>query len=90
MPATQPAPDASVVERLALARDAFRAHYARCFWSWPRDTVVTPELLPNIAHALRLNGDRAALLLSEKICPSTLYRRRYSPASADAATPTAT
>ena len=76
--------------RLQLARDAFQRYYAMCFWSWPRDTVITPALLPNVAHALRSYGGRRQWLLSESICPSTLYRARYLPRYARGDTPTAT
>jgi hypothetical protein len=65
--------------RLRLAQEVFGRRYAMCFWSWPRDTVVTPDLLPNVAHALRQYGGKAEMLLSEQICPSTLYKARYLP-----------
>ena len=77
-------------ERLPLARAAFARYYAMCFWSWSRDTVITPALLPNVAHALRSYGGRRQWILSELICPSTLYRARYLPHCARNATPTAT
>lgn len=77
-------------ERLGLAREAFARCYAKCFWSWARDTVITPDLLPNVAHALRESGGRAELLLSERICPSTTYRKRYLPRYAPIVTPIAT
>ncbi len=88
---TQPKPvsELEVEERLAVAREAFTRCYAKCFWSWPRDTVITPEILPNVAHALRQYGGRADLIVSEQICPSTLYRTRYSPHYARDVTPTA-
>lgn len=76
--------------RLRLAQEAFERYYAMCFWSWPRDTVVTPALLPNVAHALRSYGGRRQWLLSESICPSTLYKARYLPRYAPDDTPTAT
>ena len=57
-------------ERLRLAREVFARRYALCFWSWPRDIDITPELLPNVAHALREHGGRAEVVLSEAICPS--------------------
>jgi hypothetical protein len=77
-------------DRVQVARDAFTRSYAMCFWSWSRDVVITPELLPNIAHALRSYGGRREWMLSEVICPSTLYRERYLPHCARNATPTAT
>lgn len=76
--------------RLGLARDAFARYYALCFWSWSRDTIITPDLLPNVAHALRNYGGRRQWVLSELICPSTLYRARYLPRYARDDTPTAT
>jgi len=76
--------------RLARAREAFARHYAMCFWSWSRDTVITPDLLPNVAHALRSHGGREQVILAEAICPWTLYSRRYSPRYARGETPTAT
>ncbi len=77
-------------ERLRLAREVFARRYALCFWSWPRDIEITPELLPNVAHALREHGGRAEMILSEAICPSTLYRARYLPRYARDVTPTVT
>ena len=79
-----------VEARLQMARDAFTRYYAMCFWSWARDTVMTPDLLPNVAHALRTSGGRRQWLLSEMICPSTLYKARYLPRYARDVTPTAT
>ena len=81
---------ADLEARLELAREAFARYYAMCFWSWARDTVITPDLLPNVAHALRTSGGRRQWLLSEKICPSTLYKARYLPQYAPGVTPTAT
>ncbi len=81
---------ADTEERLRLAREAFAQYYALCFWSWSRDTVITPSLLPNVAHALRNNGGRRQWILSEVICPSTLYRARYLPRYARDVIPTAT
>ena len=80
----------SLDERIRLARDAFARFYAMCFWSWPPDTEITPELLPNVAHALRSHGGRAQFILSEQICPSTTYKERYLPRYERDATPTAT
>lgn len=76
--------------RLQLAREAFDRYYALCFWSWSRDTVITAELLPNVAHALRSYGGRRQWILSESICPSTLYRSRYLLRSVPDDTPIAT
>ena len=83
-------PPADLDTRVQLAREAFARYYAMCFWSWSRDTVITPDLLPNVAHALRSNGGRRQWVLSELICPSTLYRARYLPRYARDDTPTAT
>ena len=80
----------SLEARMALAREVFGRRFAMCFWSWSRETVITPELLPNVAHALRQYGGRAEFILSERICPSTLYKARYLPRYARAATRTAT
>ena len=79
-----------VEARLQAAKDAFERYYAMCFWSWPRDTVITPALLPNVAHALRSYGGRRQWLLAESICPSTLYKARYLPHYGPGGTPTAT
>lgn len=76
--------------RLEAARAAFTRYYAMCFWSWSRDTVMTPALLPNVAHALRSYGGRRQWVLSEVICPSTLYKARYLPRYARDVTPTVT
>jgi hypothetical protein len=80
----------TVEERVALAQAAFTRWYAVCFWSWPENTVVTPELLPSVAHALRNYGGRTQWILSEDICPSMTYNERYSPRYAPVVTPTAT
>ena len=77
-------------ECLRLAREVIARRYALCFWSWPRDIDITPELLPNVAHALREHGGRAEVILSEAICPSTFYRARYLPRYARDVTPTVT
>ena len=97
MPATEtnrhpPAAEAELplAERLALAQAAFDTFFPMCFWSWDPKTRVTEETLPNVAHALRLNGGRSQFLLSAKICPSTIYRARYLPRFADDEFPTAT
>lgn len=82
--------ESALEERLRLAREAFSRYYPICFWSWPRETQITPELLPNVAHALRNNGGRAQFVLSERICPSTLYKARYSARYEPDDTPTAT
>lgn len=87
---TDPGAIEDVDTRLRLARDAFERYHAMCFWSWPRDTVITAALLPNVAHALRSYGGRREWLLSESICPSTLYKARYLPRYAPDDTPTAT
>jgi len=76
--------------RLRLAEESFERYYAMCFWSWPRATVITPALLPNVAHALRSYGGRRQWLLSESICPSTLYKARYLPRYAPGDIPTVT
>lgn len=89
-PVQSRASTADLDTRLALARDAFERFRAMCFWSWPRDILITPDLLPNIAHALRQHGGRAQFILSEKICPSTIYKSRYLPRYAPVATRTAT
>lgn len=79
-----------LAERLALAQAAFDDFYPRCFWSWDPKTRVTEAMLPNIAHELRLNGGRHQFLLSEKICPSTIYKAIFLPRFADDETPIAT
>lgn len=77
-------------DRVHLAREAFGRYYAMCFWSWSRQTEITPALLPNVAHALRSYGGRRQFILSEQICPSTTYKERYLRRYAPNATPTAT
>jgi hypothetical protein len=89
-PGVPPEPAADLEERLELARDAFMRYYAMCFWSWSRETVITPGLLPNIAHALRSSGGRQQWVLSEVICPSTLYRARCLPRYARSVIPIVT
>lgn len=87
---THRAPDdgADIAVRLRLAQEAFDRFYAMCFWSWARNTIISPALLPNVAHALRNYGGRQQWLLSEQICPSTLYKARYLPPCEAGETPT--
>ncbi len=59
----------SLKQRLALAKEQFRIKYASCFWYMPRDLVISEEMLPSIARALRKNGSREDYLIARSLCP---------------------
>lgn len=54
---------------LALAREAFVAYHARCFWFMDPDLSVKECHLPAIIDGLRRHGDRAAYRIAERLCP---------------------
>jgi hypothetical protein len=54
--------------KLALAREAYRKYYARCFWFMREDLEIGPEDLPAIAKGLRSHGDRQAFIIAGQLC----------------------
>lgn len=55
--------------RLREARRAFRRYYARCFWSYRADLVITRDDIAWVAEQLRKHGDREAWMLAAALCP---------------------
>ena len=56
------------LDRLELARQAFREFHAQCFWYLRRDLVITEADLPEIARGLRQHGGRRGFLLAAQLC----------------------
>ena len=52
-------------DRLELSRKAYKQFFARCFWSYEPDLVITEPEIPFIVRELRHNGYRIAAELSE-------------------------
>jgi hypothetical protein len=58
----------SLPEKLELARQAFRAFHAQCFWYLREDMDLKPSDLDEIVRGLRQNGGRHGFLLAAKLC----------------------
>jgi hypothetical protein len=56
-------------ERRERAQRAFEEFRARCFWSWPPETIVTEELIPQIIRGLRRHGGHAGYRKAAELCP---------------------
>ena len=54
--------------RLREARRAFRRFYASCFWSSPKDYVVTMEDLPWVVRQLMTHGGRDGWRIGASLC----------------------
>jgi len=54
--------------RLREARRAFRRFYARCFWSYDPDYVLTLDDIEWVAKQLMKNGGREAWEVGAKLC----------------------
>lgn len=54
--------------KVALAKDAFRRFYAKCFWYMREDFVVTTSTLPLVIHGLRQNGNRETYAIVDRLC----------------------
>jgi hypothetical protein len=50
------APTPDVSRRLELANELFREFRIQCFWSSPRDLVITEDLIPFVVKGLRKHG----------------------------------
>jgi hypothetical protein len=68
MSATSNEIDSNLERRLALARQAFRDFYARCFWSCRRDLVITEEQLPMVIEGLREYGGHRGYRIVAELC----------------------
>jgi hypothetical protein len=62
-----PAP-LSANERIRLAQQAFEQYRTRCFWSMPKNFVVTEENLPSIIEGLKLDGGHKGWKLAHALC----------------------
>jgi hypothetical protein len=54
--------------RLREARRAFKRFHARCFWSSPKDYVVTMEDIPWVARQLMTHGGREGWQTGAGLC----------------------
>ena len=54
--------------RLREAKRAFRRFYARCFWSYDPDYVLTLDDIEWVAKQLIKNGGREAWEVGAKLC----------------------
>jgi hypothetical protein len=54
--------------RLREARRAFKRFYASCFWSSPKDYVVTVEDIPWVARQLMTHGGREGWRTGASLC----------------------
>ena len=54
--------------RLREAKRAFRRFYARCFWSYNPDYVLTLDDIEWVAKQLMKNGGREAWEVGAKLC----------------------
>ena len=54
--------------RLREARRAFKRFYPSCFWSSPRDYVVTMADIPWVAHRLMTHGGRDGWRVGATLC----------------------
>jgi hypothetical protein len=54
--------------RVREARRAFQRFHGRCFWSAPRDYVVTAADLPWIAKQLMTHGGREGWRIGGRLC----------------------
>jgi hypothetical protein len=59
---------AATPEKLALARQAFKSYYARCFWFLREDLQIGPEHIKTIVRGLRAHGDREAFRIAARLC----------------------
>ena len=59
---------ARAMVRVREARRAYRAFYARCFWSSPPDLVITAADVPWVAEQLMRHGGREAWRKGAALC----------------------
>jgi hypothetical protein len=55
-------------EKLRRAQEAYREFYLQCFWSMPKDLVVTELNLPLIIEGLKLEGGHKGWRLAHSLC----------------------
>jgi hypothetical protein len=70
MEPTNPSSDAPAdrEQRLAMARQAYRDFFARCFWSYREDAEITEEKIPFVVQGLRENGGHAGYRVAARLC----------------------
>jgi hypothetical protein len=56
------------IERLELARRAFKEFYAQCFWSYRDDLQITEEFIPFVIRGLREHGGMAGYRVAARLC----------------------
>jgi hypothetical protein len=54
--------------RLREARRAFKRFHSRCFWSSPKDYVVTMDDLPWVARQLMTHGGPEGWRIGSSLC----------------------
>jgi hypothetical protein len=62
------APQTDRDRRLELARKAFTAFYAQCFWSYREDLEITEEKIPFIIRGLREYGGWSGYRVAAELC----------------------
>jgi hypothetical protein len=55
-------------ERLRFAQEAYRDYRTECFWSMPREFIVTNENLPLVIEGLKLSGGHRGWRLAQRLC----------------------
>ena len=59
---------ARTMVRVREARKAFKKFYARCFWSYDPNYVVSAKDLPWLVEQLTKHGDHEAWAAAERLC----------------------
>jgi len=65
---SSPTAEAQRARRVALARQAFRDFYARCFWSYSADLLIEEKDVAFVVRGLRLNGGKAGYRVAAELC----------------------
>ena len=60
--------DQQQIERLELARRAFKEFYAQCFWSYRDDLDITEEFIPFVIRGLCEHGGMAGYRMAARLC----------------------
>ena len=64
-----PDPSSDRNRRLALAQQAYQEFYARCFWSYRQDLVITEDKIPFVIRELRRYGGHKGYKIVTELCP---------------------
>lgn len=54
--------------RVQLAQQAYRDFYARCFWSYRDDLLISEKEIPFVIRELRRNGGHAGYKIVAQLC----------------------